>query len=159
MKAALNSVDRGVLMKTLRERGIREGLVKKVEEVLRKTISRVRVGGEEGENFWTARRVRQRCIMTFLLINIMLADLEEEMGKVKWGRVKIRSDRVYTLSYADDVVLLAEEEGDMRTMIERLEGYLERKRLELNVGKSKIVRFKRGCKRMMRVNWWWKGQG
>lgn len=37
----------------------------------------------------------------------MLADLEEEMGKVKWGGVRLDGGRVYTLAYADDVVLLA----------------------------------------------------
>lgn len=50
------------------------------------------------------------------------------------------------MAYADDVVLLAEEEGEMRSMIERLEEYLEKKRLELNIGKTKMVRFMRGGK-------------
>lgn len=42
------------------------------------------------------------------------------------------------LAYADDLVLIAEEE--MRSMIERLEGYMERKRLEVNTEKTKIMR-------------------
>lgn len=52
------------------------------------------------------------------------------------------------------MVLLAEKEGQMRSMIERLEKYLEGKRLELNVGKSKIVRFRRGDRRIRKVRWW-----
>lgn len=55
LKAAIDSLDRGVLLQTMRRRGVRKGLVEKVGEILRETRSRVRVEGEMGENFWTAR--------------------------------------------------------------------------------------------------------
>lgn len=48
--------------------------------------------------------------------------------------VRLRGEKIYTLTYADDIVLLAEEE-DMRAMIARLERYVREKRLEVNVGK------------------------
>lgn len=41
------------------------------------------------------------------------------------------------------MVLLAENEEEMRSLIERLEGYLERKRLKLNIVKTKIMRFRK----------------
>jgi len=49
-KAAFDSIDRGVLLEAMRERGIKRGLIKRVEEILREMKSRVRVG-EMGENF------------------------------------------------------------------------------------------------------------
>lgn len=58
--------------------------------------------------------------------------------------------------YADDVVLLAEKEEGMKCMI-RLERYMKRKDLTLNVGKSKIMRFRRGGGREKKVYWRWKG--
>lgn len=43
----------------------------------------------------------------------MIADLEEMMGKVKWGGLQLGEKRIYTLAaYADDIVLLAEEEDE-----------------------------------------------
>lgn len=51
---------------------------------------------------------------------------------------------MYTLAYADDVVLMAEYEGEMRSMLERLEEYLDRKGLVLNVQKMKVMRFRKG---------------
>ena len=39
--------------------------------------------------------------------------------------------------------MLAEEEDEMRSMIERLEGYLDKKGLELNIEKIKIMRFRK----------------
>lgn len=43
-------------------------------------------------------------------------------------------------------------------MIERLERYLERKGLELNVGKTRIVRFSKRGGRLGKVDWRWKGK-
>lgn len=43
LRGAFDSVDRIVLMETMRKRGVREGLVESIKEMLRK--SRVRVGG------------------------------------------------------------------------------------------------------------------
>lgn len=37
LRAAFNSVDRGELWETMRERGVREGLIERVVEVLQKT--------------------------------------------------------------------------------------------------------------------------
>lgn len=59
------------------------------------------------------------------------------------------------MAYADNIVLLVEEE-DMRVMIARLERYVREKRLEVNVGKQKIMRFRRG--REERVRWRWEGR-
>jgi len=58
------------------------------------------------------------------------------------------------LAYADDIVLLAEDEEGMRSTIGRLEGYMEKKRLELNVNKTKIRFWKEGGKSW---NKRWKG--
>lgn len=51
LKAAFDSVYRGVLVDTMRRKGIRKRLVKRVEEVFRETRRRVRVGREIGEGF------------------------------------------------------------------------------------------------------------
>ena len=85
MKAAFDSVDRGVLVRAMRERGVREGLVRRCEEVVGETICRVRVGEEEGKDFWTARGVRQGCPLSPSLFTILLADIDEEMEKGGWG--------------------------------------------------------------------------
>lgn len=47
LKSAFDSVNRKVLLKTMRQRGIREGLVERVVKVIREMRSRVMVGGGE----------------------------------------------------------------------------------------------------------------
>lgn len=55
LKAAFDSVDRGKLVEAMRERGIRIGLIDRVEVLMRETRCRIKVGGEMGEYFWTVK--------------------------------------------------------------------------------------------------------
>lgn len=48
-------------------------------------------------------------------------------------------------------MLIAEGEDEMKSMIERLEGCVDRKVLEVNVEKTKIMRFKKEGRRKKKV--------
>lgn len=63
------------------------------------------------------------------MFNIYVADLEEEMKKERVGGITIKKVKICTLSYADDIALLATEEGEMKGLMKR---YLERKELLLS---------------------------
>lgn len=52
------------------------------------------------------------------------------------------------MQYADDIVEIAEGKNELRSMVERLERYLEGKGLELNTEKTKIMRLMRGRGKM-----------
>lgn len=49
-----------------------------------------------------------------LLFNVLLTDLEDEMGNVKWGEVNLGEGRIWTMAYADDLMELAENKEKMR---------------------------------------------
>lgn len=51
VEAAFDSLDRQMFMEAMRERGVREGLRNRIEEVYRETRNRVKVGGKIGKNF------------------------------------------------------------------------------------------------------------
>ncbi|KMQ87134.1 hypothetical protein RF55_13673 [Lasius niger] len=78
------------------------------------------------------------------------------MERRGWGGIKLGEGKIYTLSYADDVVLMAEEEQDMRAILNKLERYLERKGLELDEEKTKVMRFRKRRERNKKVDWRWK---
>lgn len=76
------------MCKALRERGIREGLVQRCENLLRETRNRIRIGGKSSEVFWTGKGVNQGCLVSPGLFNILTAELEEIMKKGGWVRLK-----------------------------------------------------------------------
>ncbi|KAL6419175.1 hypothetical protein ACFW04_014052 [Cataglyphis niger] len=51
LKTAFDSVDRRKLVKVMRERGVREGLVKRSDDILRETRNRMRRGKDLREGF------------------------------------------------------------------------------------------------------------
>lgn len=93
-----------------------------------------------------------------MLFNILLADAEEFFGRVKWGGIRIGEKKIHSLAYADDMVLMAKGEDEMRSMIGRFEKYLEEESLELNTSKTKVIRFKRKGRRLNKKDWRWKGK-
>lgn len=96
-------------------------------------------GERDGERILDGKGTRQGCPLKPTMFNFMLTDLEEVLKREGLGRLK--EEKIYSLAYADDIILLAKEETDMRLVMDRLEIYLEEKGLQLNVEKSKILRF------------------
>lgn len=81
LRAAFDSVDRGILMREMRKRGVREGLVIRCQDVLRETTDRVKVGRRVGARFWTYKGVRQGCPLSPGAFNLLVAYMEEELRK------------------------------------------------------------------------------
>lgn len=81
LKAVSDLVDREKLWEAMEKKGISEGMIKKIKRIYKETRSRVRVGSELGECFWTARGVKQECPLSLYLFNIFLSDLKDELRK------------------------------------------------------------------------------
>jgi len=64
---------------------VEEGSVKRCMELYKETKIRVRKGEVLGKSFWVGMGVRQGCPLSPGLFNLLLSDLEEEMGKKSWG--------------------------------------------------------------------------
>ncbi|XP_011066378.1 PREDICTED: uncharacterized protein LOC105153318 [Acromyrmex echinatior] len=95
------------------------------------------------KEFWNfvEKGVRQGCSLSPTLFNIYLADIEEELKKGRGG-VKIGNDRVWSIEYADDIVLVSDREEGLRDMIRRCKKYMEGKKLEISIEKSMVMVFK-----------------
>jgi hypothetical protein len=155
LKAAFDNVERDLLWEYLRKKGINEHLVTKIEEIYEETISRVRVDGRVSECFKTYKGVRQGCPLSPSLFAAFIGDIEEMFRKGQAGGVVVGKEKVWSLAYADDLVVLAREEKGMKEMLGNMEKYMRRKKLTVNVEKSKMMVFRKGGGRRKINEWRW----
>lgn len=87
LRTAFDLVDRSKLLAAMRGRGVREGLIRRCDNMLVEVCFKVRVR-ELGDKFCTGKKVRQECSLSPLLFNLLVTDLEEKLRR-GMGRNKI----------------------------------------------------------------------
>ena len=139
------------------ERGIKKWLIERVRKIYKETKDRVRVGNEVSEEYWTELKLRQGCPMSSLLFAVFIADMEEVLKRGLEGGIAVGGSRFWKLAYADGIIVIAREEEVLRSMIKRLEKYLEERKLTLNAKKSKVMVFDKQRRKREEREWVWKG--
>ena len=66
----------------------------------------------------------------------------------------LENGRIYSLAYADGVVLVAEQERGMKLMMRTFEEYVREKDLPVNVSKRKVMCFRKR-KQKVESEWEW----
>jgi len=154
LKAAFDKVDRIRLREVLQKGEVKEDLVRGIGKIYEETIVAVRTGKGISGSFKTTKGVRQGCVMSPLLFNIYMAELEERLRRRGIGGVSLGNSRVWNLAYADDLVLLAKNREAITDMMATLKIFLKDRGMELNTEKSKMLVFNRK-KREKKEKWVW----
>lgn len=157
-KAAFDTIDRECLWECLRKKGISKNLIQRVKEIYKETKSKVRVGGEESEGFWTSKGLRQGCPLSPPLFAAYISDVDDMFQKAQTGGLVVGRKKIWTLAYADDLVLISKTEKEMTEMIRYMERYVKKKRMEVNVDKTKMLVFGNARGRRPQYNWRWEGR-
>jgi len=134
-----------------------ERMVNRLERIYDKMEVLVRTNEGMSESFETKKGVRQGCALSPLLFNMYMIGLEHRFKNRKIGGVEVGCERVWNLTYANDIVLLARNREALEDMMGTFKAYLREKGLELSVEKSKILIFGKGGKEK-KVNWYWGGK-
>ena len=120
LKAAFDTVDREILWEILEEMGISVYIIERLKGIYKET--KVRVRAEEGlsEEFWTTKGLRQGCILSPILFCLYIAGLEERYENRNIGGTVVGNKRIWSLAYADDLVILAENREALLDMCDTL---------------------------------------
>ena len=100
----------------------------------------VRTGHGTTDWFQIGNGVHQGCILSPCLFNFYAeyimrnAGLEEAQAEIKTARINI-----HNLSYADDTTLMAESEGELKSLLMEVKEGSEKVGLKLNIQKTKIM--------------------
>ena len=142
MSKAFDRVNRNLLFHKLLKKKINGKLYFAIKALYTNTLSAVRINNELTNWFVTDSGVRQGDNLSPVLFNIYLNDLAEELNNLKLG-VKINDFCVSLLLYADDIVLLSENEENLRKCC-YVHEWCQKWQMTVNIEKTKVLHF---CKK------------
>jgi len=80
LRAAFDNIDRDILWKILEEKGIEEGLLRRIERIYERTEITIRTNNGLSRSFKTRKGVRQECALSPLLFNLDMAGIDEMLN-------------------------------------------------------------------------------
>ena len=101
----------------------------------------VRVNGQLTEWFDVICGLKQGCIISPLLFNLFVNDFAMQINSLGKG-INCGDEQLSLLMYADDMVLLCENEADLQCMLNVLYGWCQKWGMCINNEKTKIVHFR-----------------
>jgi len=140
MRAAFDNMDREILWEDMKKKGMNRQLIGRIEKIYEETEVVIRTRKGYTEEFKTRKGVRQGCVMSPILFNVYMADLDNRLRERDIGGVGISGHRVWSLAYADDIALVANNREAMVDMMQTFKRFLREKKLELCVEKTKVLK-------------------
>jgi len=130
LEKAFDRVPREVLWWALRSVGLCEWLIKVIMSLYEGVTTAVKVGTGISSEFGVKVGVHQGSVLSPLLFTIVLEALTR----------KCRGGLPWELLFADDLVLLASTEDELKDKIRKWKKCLEDKGLKVNIAKTKVMR-------------------
>ena len=112
-----------------------------VKSIYNNVLYSVKLNGFLTDWFHVKSGLKQGCPLSPVLFNLYINDLALKLNALGKG-VKLDDEIVSILLYADDVVLLAENEADLQAMLNALGDWCYTNKLSINTTKSNIVHFR-----------------
>ena len=147
LKKAYDTVDREKMLDCLKHLGLRGRLGAFLEELYSGVECEVRVGEELSNPFEVTTGLRQGCVLSPLLFSLYINGVVEKLREAKVG-VRCGEEQVPALLFADDMVILAEGEEELRRGMGVLEEWCSEWAIKVNADKCGVMHLRRnGVKR------------
>lgn len=134
-RQAFDSVLKNRLFGFMEEKGIPKKLVRLTKMTMQNASAKVIVDGRCGEEFSLSRGVRQGDALSATLFNLALQAALE--GVVDTGMIVYKSKHI--CAYADDIVIIATREDQLKETFALLNTNAKQVGLEVNSGKTKYM--------------------
>ena len=138
LQKAYDSVPLMKLWEALNKRGFSGGLISAIKEFYDGAFSRVKSHGELSLGFLITKGLKQGCCLSPTLFKVYLEEVLKEWKRCCSGMgVPLREDgTLYTLCFADDQMVIAQDEEDANYMTRKLVEVYRKWGMEVNVVKT-----------------------
>jgi len=118
IEKAYDSVDRGMLFSLLHAYGVAPGIIETIKAMYCGSKAFVTGGKEDGPPFELTTGVRQGCLLSCLLFDVVMDAITRSfLEKCGSSGVRINGETIALLLYADDVVLFSHDPVDLYRML------------------------------------------
>lgn len=140
-RKAFDCVNHQKLREVLKTTGIDREEIRLITNLYWQQNAVVKIEGTSSEEITIKRGVRQGCVLSPLLFNIYSeAIFKEALEGIECG-IKINGKVINNIRYADDTVVLAENEQDLQRLMNELVRHSENCGLLINTTKTKVLAF------------------
>ena len=138
---AYDRVDRGMLWTKLEAYGLEGKIMKALKSIYECVKCNVRINGMHTDWFDVGVGLKQGCSLSPILFNMYINDLCKAIKATGKG-VKVGDECVSILLFADDLVLMAENEADLQYFMNVLSDWCSKWGVAINTEKTNIVHFR-----------------
>ena len=139
---AFDRVDRALLLHKLGKLGLGPKILSSISNIYSSCQSCVILNRHLTESFPSQVGVRQGDTLSPTLFNIYINDLAECLNNSRKGIKLNESLEVTSLFYADDLVIMAETNENLQSLLNILHKWCQQWRMSINIGKTKVIHFR-----------------
>jgi exonuclease III len=136
---AFDSVKHEKLWWAMLDMGYPAHLVDLLAKLYKSQKAAVRVAGEISEWFSIQKGVRQGCVLSPYLFNVISEVVMRKALEGYKGGITIGGRRISNLRYADDIVLLASTPNELQELVDRIATVGKEYNLLINISKTKVM--------------------
>ena len=134
---AFDTLDRSLLFIHIYQKGLQGKAWTMIKMLYEKVDNRVIFGSLESDVFQVHSGVKQGCVLSPCLFNLVMTDLESMLSGT--GGIDVGAININGLYYADDIVLIAPNEEALQTMLDIANTFAVKWNFLFNDKKSKIL--------------------
>ena len=138
---AFDGISREMLKCKMIHKGIDGKLYFLLKSIYANTEACVNINGQNTAWFKTKTGVMQGDCLSPTLFNLFINDLATQLKDMNIG-IKIKDTTIPLLLYADDVVILANDETEMQKMLNSVNKWCIQWKMKINMSKTKIMHFR-----------------
>ena len=140
---AYDNINRNKLFSALEEYNLPKKLIRVIESLYEDTMIKVKIGEEVSECEKINKGVRQGCPLSCTLFNIYMDKITRQWKATEPKGVKItNTEQIETLLFADDQVIVAENEDELQRSVFKLEKIAKEYGMKISTAKIKVIAFR-----------------